>query len=288
MGDDSYWNKLFVADPDFVLASKAQPEQRLAASRRAEEAAQVRAEIDDGQYQRFVQPDALPGAPVVYRRRQQAMAAAAAPAAGAGQLRDYDSEDDNDDVVVVVPAQAAAAGRGRGRGGRGRGALPRRRIYGDIADGDDGVGQRIPADEAWPVRPHDPPAAPTTAVQRMLIQDRAYFDLFGAYMSATMMAATKSVVADIRVLDTLSRNIRHIPIRRLVAEPLVSTWFATWIATKILINRALSGKTWHKDVIIASIGSQVDDCRAFFRNPVQFTGTAQIFAPAPLPNAAVP
>jgi hypothetical protein len=96
-----------------------------------------------------------------------------------------------------------------------------------------------------------------------------------------MMAATKSVVADIRVLDTLSRNIRHIPIRRLVSEPLVSTWFATWIATKILTNRALSGKTWHKDAIIASIGQQADSCRAFFRNPVQFTGSAQIFAPAP-------
>jgi hypothetical protein len=279
MSDDTYWNKLFVADPDFVLASKAEPEQKLAAHRRADEAALVRARIADHTYSAFPQPDALPGAPVVYRRRQPIVAAAVDQA----PIDGYESVDDEEDNADAGGILLGVRGRGRGRG-----RAPIRRVHGDIAPSPNGVGQRMPADETWPERAHNQRAAgPISALQQMLVEDRAYFDMFGAYMSPTMMAATKSVVGDIRVLDTVMRNIRHIPIRRLVSEPLVSTWFATWIAAKILTNRALSGKTWHKDVIIASIGNQVDSCRAFFLNPQRFTRSPQIFEPFPLPGPQV-
>lgn len=140
------------------------------------------------------------------------------------------------------------------------------------------IGQRLPADEKWPAWRAPPPELPTSADQQTLVSDQRYFDEFGSYLSETMFAAMKDVVSEIRVQDTLSRHVRRIPIQRLVAEPLVSTWFAKWIATVILKNRTLVGKTWHRVEIVQNIANQLDECRGFFRDPQRFGAPEDIYS----------
>jgi hypothetical protein len=148
------------------------------------------------------------------------------------------------------------------------------------------VGQKLPADEQWPAWRAPIPTLPTGADHETLIDDQRYFDQFGAYLSETMFAATKDVVAEIRVQDTLSRHVKRIPIRRLVAEPLVSSWFAKWVATVILKNRALAGKTWHRIEIVQNIANQLEECRGFFRNPEQYGASTEMYSTAPVGGRA--
>jgi hypothetical protein len=139
------------------------------------------------------------------------------------------------------------------------------------------VGQKLAKDERWPAWLTPAPKLSSSARLETLTDDQLYMDQFGAYLSETMLAAMDDVVSEIRVMATLSRQVRRIPIRRLVAEPLVSNWFAKWIATVILKNRALVGKTWHKDTILDNIAKQLDECRAFFYNPQKYGAEARVF-----------
>lgn len=148
------------------------------------------------------------------------------------------------------------------------------------------VGHKLPADEQWPAWRAPRPALPTGADQDTLVDDQRYFDQFGAYLSETMFAATRDVVAEIRVQDTLSRHVKRIPIRRLVAEPLVSAWFAKWVATVILKNRALVGKTWHRVEIVQNIANQLEECRGFFRNPEQYGASSNMYSKTPVGGTA--
>ena len=148
------------------------------------------------------------------------------------------------------------------------------------------VGQKLAKDERWPAWLTPKPQLSSGANLETLTDDQMYMDQFGAYLSETMLAAMDDVVSEIRVMATLSRQVRRIPIRRLVAEPLVSNWFAKWIATVILKNRALVGKTWHKDTILDNIAKQLDECRAFFYDPQKYGAGARVFEdmpPLPIP-----
>lgn len=145
------------------------------------------------------------------------------------------------------------------------------------------VGQKLAKDERWPAWLAPKPTLSTNANLGSLTDDQLYMDQFGAYLSETMLSAMDDVVSEIRVMATLSRQVRRIPIRRLVAEPLVSNWFAKWIATVILKNRALVGKTWHKDVILDNIGKQLDECRAFFYDPQRYGAEPRVFEEMPEP-----
>jgi hypothetical protein len=308
LGQATCWQKFFVADPDFVLASNVKKVHRKAAKKRAAAVVSEKADIRHMRYSSFPQPDALHGAPKTKYQKQATAKAARAAAnmradagdpeddteSGDGNDIDDSSSTDGDDANppvqpvphveqrVAEPAMTKEQ-RARRRWATGHGGLSDMYKHNETerSSGRNRIGQAAPKDERWPAWNTPDPEVPTNADYGSLLDDAQYFQEFGMYLSDVMFAATKATVAEIRVLDTLVSHGKRIPIRRLVCEALVSTMFAKWIASNIIMNRILSCGIWPKDIVAQNLAYQLETCRAFFMNPDTFSGSSRIYDEVP-------